>query len=164
MNYECPQCHKVEGITRNCTGCGYYDPGKCFFEENRKIWLGVSQQKNALDHYLDTIKYGVAYQKFDAASLQLEPIAVQDVFIDTINEPDLLITDIDYIPSGKEFNDAYGKAIAEELERSLPFWNTLFSNTLPIKTASPCEHSWTHYDGFTDSFDFCTKCDRKRDI
>jgi hypothetical protein len=32
----------------------------------------------------------------------------------------------------------------------------------PAPGPAPCSHQWSHYVGFSNTFDYCTKCDFKR--
>lgn len=37
-----------------------------------------------------------------------------------------------------------------------------FSNSLPLIPSKSCTHQWQPYEGFTDKYEFCSKCDLKR--
>jgi hypothetical protein len=41
-------------------------------------------------------------------------------------------------------------------------WSGSHSPLTDIPGLFQCEHVWKHYQGFTDSFHYCTKCDEKK--
>jgi hypothetical protein len=42
-------------------------------------------------------------------------------------------------------------------------FHTHFRESNIQATPKPCTHTWKRYIGFTDSYDYCEKCDAKRD-
>lgn len=40
-------------------------------------------------------------------------------------------------------------------------FSAIYTKTSERLTNKPCSHEWTRYVGFTDVYEFCTKCDKK---
>lgn len=70
-------------------------------------------------------------------------------------------------PAQPATGNTFGEYL-ESLKNSLgntpteePFWG--MDPFAPITLDPPeCEHRWQHYVGLTEVYDFCTKCDKKR--
>lgn len=52
------------------------------------------------------------------------------------------------------------KFMQEEFEKEL-VENTKYA-LFPIDTLQVCNHEWRIYNGFTDSYSYCVKCDLKQ--
>lgn len=53
------------------------------------------------------------------------------------------------------FDEVLKQVIKQQDEWLLKFWT---DNT----SAPGCQHEWKLYDGFTNRFEYCSKCDEKK--
>lgn len=62
-------------------------------------------------------------------------------------------------PHKYDFNDyAEAAKLWEKYESSKPLWR----EKEQVVTGDTCEHEWVEYQGFSQAYKYCKKCDRKQ--
>lgn len=64
----------------------------------------------------------------------------------------------------ERYRRLYSQHDAVEFQKRLlgHFADACIYGTGTMKVSAECEHEWKQYVGFTDAYDFCGKCDKKR--